>query len=521
MKSAKVVAPSAKEVDVFGLTIAEVQAGFASGKFSAEDLARSCLEHVCRYNKTYNAIVFLNPSALDDARAIDSRRAAGERLGPLAGVPMVVKDSIDMIGFPTTAGWSLLHGKCGGVDLIPRADAPVVERIRGAGAVILGKTNMPALAYSANDANTSWAGPTLNVPMPDRWPGGSSTGTAAAVASGMAILGLGSETGGSIQNPAAFQDLVGVKPTIGLVPNSGVFPLSSNRDVVGPIAQCVRDAALCLDALAGYTMEDPKTLAAVGKLPREGYTSGLRAHALEGKRLGLFGMGWRKVPMSEECAELYERAKRELERLGAILVEDPFAGSGFAEIRETLPDLPNFHSRGLESIPYDIEKYLQHLGPQAALKTFAEFARATEAGNAFGPEGLMGNMMRLPQFKAALQNPCCSPDISEFIDLKEQLLVTFEQVFCCHGLDGCVFPQTLRELPAVQSNEEFRATAASEMNIAGLPGVTVPAGYYQSGSPFSLIFIGREWSDGDVLAFAFAYESATKHRRLPSLSSAA
>lgn len=154
MNSTKTVAPSAKALDVFGLTVDEVQAGYANGKFSAEDLARSCLENICRYNKTYNAIVFLSPSALDEARAIDRRRSAGERLGPLAGVPMVVKDAIDMIGFPTTAGWSALHSKSGGVDLMPETDAPVVERIRGAGAVILGKTNMPALAYSANDANT-------------------------------------------------------------------------------------------------------------------------------------------------------------------------------------------------------------------------------------------------------------------------------------------------------------------------------------------------------------------------------
>src|SRR5690606_11455963 len=154
-------------------------------------------------------------------------------LGPLAGVPIVVKDTMDMTGLPTTGGWSALCAKRGGIDLVPERDAPVVERMRRAGAIILGKTNVPMLSHSGSHANTSWAGPTLNAAMPDRMPGASSAGTATAVAAGMAVLGLAEETGGSIQNPAAAQDLVGVRPTLGLVPNVGILPLSGNRDVVG------------------------------------------------------------------------------------------------------------------------------------------------------------------------------------------------------------------------------------------------------------------------------------------------
>ena len=506
-----------RDFDIVGLTVEDVQSGFADGTFTAEELTKSCIERIERYNKRYNAIIFMNPSALDDARAIDKRRAAGEKLGPLAGVPVVVKDAMDMIDFPTTAGWKLLCSKAGGVDMMPATDAPVVARMRAAGAIILGKTNVPVLSHSGAHANDSWAGPTLNVTMPDRLPGGSSAGTAAAVASSMVVLGLAEETGGSIQNPASAQDLVGIKPTIGLVPNAGVVPLASNRDVVGPIAKCVRDAALCLDALAGYTIEDPKTLAGVGKQPAGGYTSKLRADALKGKRLGLYGRGWRNQPMSTECAKLYDRAKGELEKLGATLVEDPFVGTGFADLREPTPPLENFDARGFESIAYDVQKYLERHGPNATIKNFADFAKATEKENAFGPKGVLSFMPSLPQFRVAIEDPIRPPDISEFISLKKKYLLIFEETFARHRLDACVFPQMLEELGDLQSKRGIRETTVGEINIAGVPGVNVPAGYYASGSPFSLIFVGHLWSEAELLAYAYAYETATGHRKEPTL----
>ena len=281
-----------------------------------------------------------------------------------------------MKGFPSTAGWRLLHAASGGVDLMPERDSPVVARMRAADAVILGKTNVPILSWTGTHANDSWAGPTINPAIEDRAPGGSSAGTAAAVATHMAVVGLAEETGGSIQNPASAQGLVGIKPTIGLVPNAGVVPLSGNRDVVGPIARSVEDAALCLDALAGFTTEDPKTLASVGKIPAS-YADGLTKDGLKGKRLGLYGPGWRPDQLSDEAAELYARAKSELQAAGAILVEDPFAGTDFASLRQVTPGTPFFDGRGLESIAYDMTMYLRRLGPDAALKTWDEFVAAT------------------------------------------------------------------------------------------------------------------------------------------------
>jgi Asp-tRNA(Asn)/Glu-tRNA(Gln) amidotransferase A subunit family amidase len=505
-----------KSVDLTRLTVEEVQAGFRSGAFTAESLTQLCLERIEAYNKKYNAIIFLNPDALKDARAIDKRRAAGEALGPLAGVPVVIKDPMDMVGFPTTAGWSLLHAKSGGVDLMPATDSPVVARMRAAGTVMLGKTNVPVLSHTGAHANDSWAGPTINPVMPDRLPGGSSAGTAAAVATSMAVLGLAEETGGSIQNPASAQDLVGIKPTIGLVPNAGVVPLSGNRDVVGPIARCVRDAALCLDVLAGYSPEDPKTLAGVGKQPKGGYASRLKNDALKGKRLGLYGPGWRSQPLSAEAEQIYDRTKQELKALGATLVADPFANTKFASLRQPTPPT-QFDARGMESLPYDVQKYLERLGPNAAIKTFAEFAKATAKENAIGPGGVLSFMPNLPGFMKSLADPSAPPDLSEFIAAKTAYLNIFDEVFAEARLDAMVLPQMRGELAGLHSKEPILETTVCEINIAGLPGVNVPAGYYRSGSPFSLIFVGPLWSEADLLAYAFAYETATQHRKQPKL----
>ena len=338
----------ASAIDVVEMTVEGAQSGFASGAFTSESLTQAFLNRIAVYNPPYNAIVFMNPSALDDARSSDARRGSGKSLGPLDGVPVVVKDAMDMVGFPTTGGWRLLHSKTGGVDLHPATDAPVVARMRAAGAVILGKTNIPVLSATGSHANDSWAGPTYNAAGREFLPGGSSAGTATAVGASLAVLGLAEETGGSIQNPASAQGLVGIKPTFALVPNVGVLPLSSLRDVVGPIGRCVRDAALALDVLSGFTMADPKTVAGIGRKPPGGYAANLKPDALRGKRVGTYGPGWRNLPLSDEATALYRRALAEIEAQGAILVEDPFAGSGFADLRTPTVPGEEYDARGLE-----------------------------------------------------------------------------------------------------------------------------------------------------------------------------
>lgn len=499
--------------DLGTLTVTTVREGLASGQFTAEELTRACIDQVKALNGKYNAIIFENEAALDTAREIDRRRAAGEALGPLAGVPIVVKDPMDMAGIPTTAGWRLLYSGTGGVDLMPERDSPVVARMRAADAVILGKTNVPILSWTGTHANDSWAGPTINPAIEDRAPGGSSAGTAAAVATHMCVMGLAEETGGSIQNPAAAQGLVGIKPTIGLVPNAGVVPLSGNRDVVGPIARNVTDAALGLDVLAGFTTEDPKTLACVDKIPVGGYASGLSKDALNGKRLGLYGPGWRKNELSAEASELYARTIDELADLGAELILDPFAGTDFASYRQITPGTPFFDGRGLESIPYDMTKYLERLGPDAAIKTWEEFVEATKAENVLAKGAILGFLNELPDFVEAVKFPATPPVLPEFTALKRAYLLLIEDVFARHQLDALVYPQMLCELPGLHSGDAILETTVGELNIAGIPGITVPAGYYASGAPFELIFLGKQWTEHLLIQCAYAYEQGTLHRK--------
>lgn len=495
------------------LTVTSIKEGLANGTFTAEALTLASLKQVAKLNGTYNAIILENPEAVETARQIDKRRAAGEALGPLAGVPVVVKDPMDMKGFPTTAGWHLLYSKTGGVDLMPETDSPVVARMRAADAVILGKTNVPVLSHTGSHANDSWAGPTINVVMEDRLPGGSSAGTASAVACNMCVVGLAEETGGSIQNPASAHDLVGIKPTMGLVPNAGVVPLSGNRDVVGPIARTVADAACCLDVLAGWSAEDPKTLASVGNIPAGGFGSKMSTGALSGKRLGLYGPGWRPDELSDEAAALYKRAQAELSDAGAILIDNPFAGTGFADLREVTPPTPHFDGRGLESIAWDVDCYLKRLGPSAAIKSWSEFVEAVKSEDPFSSGGVLSFMPSLPDFRVAMENPTSPPELPEFMALKAAYLGLLAEVFDKHSLDGLVYPQMQYELPALHSGQPLMETTVGELNIAGIPAVTVPAGYYASGSPFELIFLGLQWSEAELIGMAYAYEQATLHRK--------
>ncbi len=509
-----------QKIDTSALTVDEIQAGFDAGRLTAEALTRACLERIEAHNPRYNAIIFLNDNAIEEARAIDRRRAAGETLGPLAGIPVVVKDTMDMVGFPTTAGWHVLSARAGGTDIFPGRDCPVVARVKVAGCIILGKTNVPIFSTSGTNADDSWAGPTFNAVDPDFVPGGSTAGSATAVAGGFSILGLAEETGGSIQNPAAAQALVGVKPTFGLVPNVGVVPLGgSTLDVVGPLARTVREAALLLDILAGNSEEDPKTAAADGKTPDAGYAASLDVHAIKGARLGLYGPGWRggnggwrSSPMHEEIAGHYRRAQEEIAGIGGVCVADPFAGSGFAELAQTSGGHEDYDFRGMESFPQDLSSWLGRLGPGAAVNSWAGFVAMTEHEKPFSDGGIFGYMNRIAGYAENLRHVGDKPDLANFTAVRAHYLEVFNAVMDRLQLDALVFPQMLDPLPKRADGVSIRESTVAEINIAGLPVVTVPAGYLASGAPFNLAFIGRQWSEDRLLALAFAYEQATRHR---------
>jgi Asp-tRNA(Asn)/Glu-tRNA(Gln) amidotransferase A subunit family amidase len=489
-------------------TVRTLSAALARGDVTAEDVAEQSLARIAAEDGTLNAVITPNPMVLEDARAIDRRRAAGEVVGPLAGVPVLVKDTMDMAGLPTTGGWAKLSARAGGVDLIPRRDSAVVARMRAAGALLLGKTNVPVMSASGTNANDSWAGPTLNVLAPERAPGGSSTGSATGVAAGYAVVGLAEETGGSIQNPAAAQGLVGIKPSFGLVPNSGVMPLAgSTRDVVGPVAMTVRGAAIALDVLAGFTAEDPKTVAGIGRRPLGGYAAAIRPGALQGKRLGLYGPGWRHAALSPVTEGLFRTACEGLKALGAELIEDPFAGSGFADLARFVTALP-YDPRGEEAVAYDLDRYLSAFGPESPIHSLESLKRVTGI-DPFDPAGPLGYLWELEDFPQMVTHYRDPPALGRFLAIREQYLQIFKQVMAAHRLDAMVMPQTQAEPPLLHAPESILETAVSEINIAGLPGITVPAGVYPSGAGFGLLFVGPLWKEARLISFAAEYEAIT------------
>jgi len=503
----------AAKPNVVEMTAEQIQLGLALGQFTITELTQAYLDRINTYESTYNAFTYLNPNALADAAALDAEFKLTGARSPLFGVPIVVKDSMNVAGMPTTSGFagfvpSSVPGGTG-MYLVPDTDSAIVARLRAAGAIILGKTNLPVFARSASNANNSVFGPTYNTygglvnPI---IPGASSSGTATAVSGSMAAMGTAEETGGSIENPAGAQSLVGVKTSFGLVPTSGGVPLSgSTRDVFGPIGRDVHDAAAMLDVIAGYSPSDPKTAASIGKTG--GYVAGLSTTSLQGKRIGLWGPGFKNVTLTPETQALYNNAVSILQAQGAITVADPFATSNF----QTLAANANFTTTN--SLPYDINQWFATLGPGMP-HSYAEYKQMTgiDLFAANGP--LVGSIT--PALAAEISDPSVMPDQSNFFLGRANLLAEFRHVMQVNNLDAFFFPQEF-DKPGPLIGGSYRNTTVSEINLLGTPGVDLPGGYYQGDIPFSVIFMGDTFSEHDLLSYAYDFEQASQFRVAPAL----
>ena len=502
-------APASTTPAVVELTAAQVREDLAAGRYTVVELVGAYLDRIERYEERYNAFISMNPDALRIAAELDEElRVAGPR-GPLHGVPVVIKDNLDYAGLVTTAGFDGFSTDAGGVDMVPGDDAVAVERLKAAGAVVLGKTNMPDFAGHGTRTRSTVAGETLNPYAVDRVPGGSSGGTATAVNASFAVLGLGTETGGSIQNPAAAQALVGVKPTFGLVPLDGVVPMDATyRDVVGPLARTVRDAAATMDVIAGPSPEDLASYAGEGRAPESGYEGALSVSALSGRRFGLVGPGWREsfLPLAEETDSHYLRAVAALEAEGAEVVEDPFAGRGWVELYGERPGVPSVGS-------HDMMVYLRSLGADAAFRSVAEW------------EALSGREFRGGRGRRAPAAPTATEEGDAFQAWRREMRALFRQVLEDHDLDGLFFPQAgepIRPLVEDPERPDYHPNNHAELpsnivNDLGLPVVTVPFAYYRDGTPFVLAFIGDLWTDAELLGYAYDLEQATRARVAPLL----
>jgi amidase len=477
-----------------------------AGRRTAREIASAYLariETLDRQGPSLHAVIELNPDALTIADALDAERAAGRLRGPLHGVPVLIKDNIDTADrMSTTAGSLALEGS------IAARDAFIVERLRAAGAVILGKTNMSEWANFRSTRSTSgWSGRGGLVKNPyalDRNPCGSSSGTGAAIAANFAAIGVGTETDGSIICPSAAASLVGIKPTLGLVSRSGIIPIAHSQDTAGPMARTVEDAATLLGVLAG---EDPRDGATTNpRRPQaDAFRLALDPDGLRGARIGvarakLFGY-------SDAADRLTEAAIEDLRKLGAVIV-DP----------ADIPHVGDYDASELDVLSYefktDLDVYLRGLGPSARVHSLADVIAFNDA-NRDREMPFFGQELML---QAQRKGPLTEKAYRDALD-KNHRLSRREGIDAVMGrlrLDAIVTPSGSPPWTTDLINgDHVLGSSTTPAAVAGYPSITVPAGF-AFGQPVGLSFIGRAWSDALLVKFAYAYEQATRRRRPPA-----
>ena len=489
------------------MTIRAMQDAMASGRYTSRRLTELYLQRIAELDgsgPTLRSISETNPDALAIATALDEERKTKGARGSLHGIPIVIKDNIDTADkMTTTAGSLALEGS------VPARDAFVVERLRAAGAVILAKTNLSEWAnFRSTKSSSGWSGRGGQVKNPyalDRNPCGSSSGTGAAVAANLAAAGVGTETDGSIVCPSSANGLVGIKPTVGLVSRSGIIPISRTQDTAGPMARTVADAAALLTGMVGVDPQDPATQAS--RKRSADYTAALDAGALKGARIGVARK--RYFGYSPAADRIAEQAIAAMKAQGVVIV-DP------AEIAtaERLDDCE------FEILVYEfkagLNAYLSRLGPSARVKSLADVIAFNNREKDrempyFGQE-----IFLMAQKKGPLTDPAYKRALS--LCRTRSRALGIDAVLRKHRLDAIVAPTVNPAWPTdLVNGDHFMGASSTPAAVAGYPSVTVPAGQV-FGLPVGISFIGGAWSEARLIALAFSYEQATKHRRPPTLA---
>ena len=487
-----------------GASVSGLQRALGSGELASADLTGFYLDRIARLDPELHAVIAVNPSAVAEAQASDTTRAADEPRGPLEGIPVLVKDNIQAAGMPATAGSpALLDTESG--------DAFLVTKLRQAGAVIIGKANLSEWAnFRSTHSTSGWStvgGQVTNPRGPGRNPSGSSSGSAAAVAAGLAPLAVGTETDGSIVCPSSACGIVGIKPTVGLVSRTGIVPVSLAQDTAGPMALSVADAAALLSALAAVDPADPACLASDPFAERHGaerYTAFLDPAALDGARLGIWRAG--SAAAGAATAAVLDAVVTLLRESGATVL-DPVELPGCDKVEE-----PEFRAL-LHEFKRDLNAYLgglpgSHPATLAELIVFNErnaarvlahfgqeiFERAEAVGGDPGDPELTatrGDATRLA--RAALDEPLAAGRLDAIIALTANPACLTDYVLGDHDVFHTSTPAA----------------------VAGYPAVTVPAGQV-SGLPVGVSFIGPSWSEPALIALAYAFEQATAAPAAPA-----
>jgi len=539
---------AAMDRDLLEVTIPALEKMYAAHRYTVTQVVQWYLARIAKYNGIYRAVQTVDAQgALATAAGEDAaakKGGAGFQRGPMWGVPIVFKANTSVKGLITTDGWRgyLVPGH----ELIAPKDATIVAKLRAAGVVVLGQTNMPD--FAASDTNRSTAfGRTGNAYDVRFSPGGSSGGTVTAVTANFALLGTGTDTGNSIRMPAATSAVIGVLPTRGLVSIAGIAPLDWLRDNTGPIARDVTDAAIALSVMAGEDRLDFRTDGSAEKAQRGPYTQYLNADALRGKRFGVPAFILKDTPrppaagapaagagalganagsgsLRPETRAMFMQAIEGLRTAGATVVFDD----------SILPDSFPALARAVNTQPYrrdGTEMFLKEFGP-ADYHSAAEYEKAVGAplpatiiGGQAGRGGAgagadAGGQQRQPLEQVALKT---DPNAdANFFSPQQRALAAYNEPFDRLHLDGLVYPAAQMPPPDETMPQDGRISGGPHSNTGwvnsiGIPAVVVVGGFYPGGLPFGLELSTRQWKDGDLLGWAYAYEQATHYRRPPVL----
>jgi amidase len=487
-----------KDFELEEKTVVELQAMIQSGQMSSRQIVQAYLDRIADVDKRLNSIIELNPDALSIADQMDRERKSGKTRSSLHGIPIVIKDNIDTADkMKTTAGSLAL------VDApTPKQDAFLVQQLRAAGAVIIGKTNLSEWAnFRSEHSSSGWSGrggQTHNPYVLDRNPCGSSSGSGAAMAANLAAIAVGTETDGSIICPSATCGIVGIKPTLGLVSRAGVIPIAHSQDTAGPMCRTVADAAALLSVLAGSDPNDSITSAASSQ--KKDYTQFLKKDGLRGMTIGV---GRQYFGRNDKVDKVVEPLLQVLKDGGAKLVD------------VTFPKLQNFGDPEYEVLLYefkeDLNLYLAHRGGQyRTLKDLIDFndRNADKEMPYFGQE-----IFVKAQAKGSLE------DRAYRIALLQTKLMSqddgIDAIMNANKLDAIVAPSGGTAWQTDLVNGDCGVfESSSQAAVAGYPNITVPAGYVQ-GLPVGMSFFGRAFSEPTLIKAAYAFEQATKARKTP------
>jgi amidase len=474
-------------------TIRELQDAMRRKQITSVELVQFYLDRIVRYDPQVNAVLFVNPRALDEARALDAERGRGRTRGPLHGIPILLKDNFDTKDMPTTGGCLALQG------LFPKDDAWQVKKLREAGAVLLGKVNLHELALGLTTVS-SLGGQTRNPYDVTRAPGGSSGGSAVAAAMSFAAATLGTDTSGSIRIPSSHNNCVGLRPSLGLSSRAGIIPFGHTQDTGGPIARTVEDVALLLDATVGYDPADSSTAAGKGRIPRT-YTAFLKRDALKGARIGVVrDLFEARAPSPDtndrEVAAVVERGLDEMKQQGATLVD------------VTIPDLAaQLQASNLltQELKFYLGDYLKKSGGPVA-----------------SVEELLASGLHSAQLEGILNIANGTPDDYLSSDDYRRRLAARERLAgaVTGAMDGnrvgvLAYPVVRRIAPVIPNNQ-IGSNAGLSAQI-GFPAINVPAGFTVGGFPVGVELLGRPFAEPTLIALAFAFEMAMPRRKAPNL----